>query len=180
MSVNEIGEEFVFSDDESDTLFISARKHDPDAIENIKSFSHMLGNAGEEFIASASLADAEPLDMGDFVFAGEDTFDLDLVLATATAEDASQSSFPISEALPEIAENSIDLDQLFDVMQISAVPSYSHSVDLELSAPDAVTDTAREMTMLDSSSLPVSFLDSLDPSAGVDDLFKKLVLADES
>ena len=180
MSVNEIGEEIVFSDDESDTLFISAGKHDLEAFENIKNFSHMLGNEGEEFIAFASLADSEPGDMDNFVYAEEDTFDLDLVLATTTAEDAPRSSLSINEALPEIAESSIDLDQLFDIMQINAVLSFSETVDLELSAPDAVADSAREMALLDSSALPVSFLDSLDPCAGVEDLFKKLVLADES
>ncbi|MDF2368494.1 hypothetical protein [Sneathiella sp.] len=180
MPLNEIGADILFASDESDTLFINAVQHDPAAIEIIKNFPHMLGNEGEEFIAFASL-DAEPVDMDILVYAEEETFDLDQIIATAPSEDAEPpSSLPLEEALPEIAGDNIDLDQLFDVIQISAAPSYTDTTYLETAMPGTTADAAREMALMDSSSLTSSVLDGLDPSAGIDDIFKKLVLADES
>ncbi len=181
MPVNEIGEDILFADDESDTLFIAAVQYDPATVEIINNFDHMLGNEGEEFIASASLLDVEPVDMDSLVYAEAETFDLDQIIATASAEEtAPQSLPPLNEALPEIAENSIDLDQLFDVMQISAAPSYADTANLETAAPESAADAAQEVALMESSTMPASVLDSLDPSAGIDDIFKKLVLADES
>lgn len=181
MPLNEIGADIIFAGDESDTLFITAVQYDPAAIEFIKNFPHMLGSEGEEFIAAPAHFDAEPIDVDSLVSVEVETFDLDQIIATAPSEDAEPpSSLPLTDALPEIAENSIDLDQLFDIMQISAAPSYSDTANLEIPAGDTATDAAREMALMDSSSLSASALDSLDPSAGIDDIFKKLVFADES
>ena len=176
MSSNEIGADIVFAGDESDTLFINAVKHDPETVEIIKNFSHMLGSEGEEFLHSPAVSDAEPVDMENLVFTEEETFDLDQVIAAASDTDAvPASSFSVEESIPEIAENAVDLDRIFDVMQITAATPTDNVAVFNMSA-----DAPRESVLLDSSDLPASVFDSLDPSAGIDDIFKKLVLADES
>ena len=176
MSKDEIGQDILFSGDESDTLFLSSPGHDHAALEKLKNFSYMLGEAGEEFSGEPVVYDSNYLE-ADIPVAFDDGF-VDVEQIVAAAESTTGEPLVPTEpanVIPDLAESAIDLDMLFDAMQIS---STTHSEDALI--PDVSQDTAQEMTMLNSATLPASVLDSLDPSDGIDDLFKKLVIADES
>jgi hypothetical protein len=122
MSMNEIDEDILFAGDESDTLFIAAVQHDPVTADIIKKFPHMLGDEGEEFIASFPSVGEEAIDMDSLVFIEKETFDLDQAISNATMEEADPlSPFIMDDIAFESSDHTIDLDQIFDVMQITTV-----------------------------------------------------------
>jgi hypothetical protein len=176
MSVNEIGEDILFAGDESDTLFITGVHYDPETVEIIKNFSFMLGDEGEEFLPSSDAGAADQIDLGSLLSFEQEIFDLDQAIdaaARATPEPASEIS--INLEMPDLAEPVVDLDRIFDAMRINSGPAPEAFLPI-----DHVSPSTMEMTGLDSAHLPASVLDQMDPSQGIDDIFKKLVLADES
>lgn len=182
MQFNEIGEDILFAGDESDTLFISSVEYNHEAAEAIKNFSYMLGDEGEELIAVPAVSDADFVNLAGLINGEEYVLDLDQIIATARPEEADAPlPFSLDGMIPDIAENGINLDQIFDVMRISASPSYTETVDLLTTMPTgAEIEALQEMALFDSTGLPVSALDSLGPHAGLDDMFKTLVIGDES
>ncbi len=182
MSFNEIGEDILFAGDESDTLFISSVEYNHEAAETIKNFSYMLGDEGEEFHTDSAVLNDDTVDVAGLINSEETLLDLDqIIAATMPEETGALPAFSLETVMPDFTENGINLDQLFDVMRISTDCSYTETPDL-LTAMSTSTDYdgQQEGTLFDSSSLPVSALDSLGPHAGIDDMFNTLVISDES
>lgn len=182
MSFNEIGEDILFAGDESDTLFISSVEYNHEAAETIKNFSYMLGDEGEEFHTDSAVLNDDTVDVAGLINSEETLLDLDQIIAANSSEEAVATTPVSMEAvMPDFIENGINLDQIFDVMQISTTASYTETADLLSVIPSAVeNDALEELALFNSSSLPVSALDSLGPQAGIDDMFKTLVISDES
>ncbi|MZR30253.1 hypothetical protein [Sneathiella litorea] len=177
----DVGRDILFGGDESDTLFISAVEQDPETIELIKNFPHMLGDEEEIFAVDAVAYNADPVDADIPVDLDEDTFDPDLVLAKV---DLHAEDFPLPQSIEnmvmEPAAGRVDLDQLFDIMQVKPHAGYTEIDGYETSGYLSDDKGAPAEGRLDSSDLPMVALDALSSNAGIDDIFGKLVYSDES
>lgn len=169
----------IFAGDESDGLFIASVAHDPAVLEIINEFSPMLGSEGEEFVfdvAAYEVADEMPDIPVDF---DEAFFDVDLVIARATGE----SVEPLPDMggdplLPDVVEVPVNLDQIFDSVQAGSVPDAGDIAYMDAQLPPL--SPPAQTVALESSFLPATGAELLDPGVALENLFKSLVTADES
>ncbi|WP_340151606.1 hypothetical protein [uncultured Sneathiella sp.] len=164
-------QEILFTEDESDILLFPTRAHDQATQEVINEFTPMLGEEGEEFVieTAATVGDFEA-PAADPVYS-DDNFDVSAIVEAAEAT----PHMPVAEAdldgmLPEVAESQLDLDLLFDTIQVQG---YSEMDVQDYSKP----------AWMDGSALPPSdpvSIDAVDVSAAIDEALRSLITSDES
>jgi len=176
MSKDEIAQNILFTGDESDMLFFRPNDYAPNTTEIINNFTNMLGDAGEEFILEVSTIDTGTIGPALSSSIGVEYFDIDHIVETAEqAQPQRIFSDELGSIVLENDESLVDLDQLFDAMQISAIPGFEEP---GISAPEI---SRVDMPLdVDTSLLSVPGSDMFDAGASIDDLFKKMILSDES
>lgn len=153
--------------DESDMLFFTAFTYGPATLKIINDFTPMLGEAGEEFVVESAAQDLEP----EMPYS-DDHFDVSAIVAVA--EESGREEIPpadLAQMLPEFAEAQLDLDLLFDAIQVNG---YSNMDILDYSKPSWMDGKAGLL------SAGMISLDVPDISAAIDTAFKNLISSDES
>ncbi|WP_339713991.1 hypothetical protein [uncultured Sneathiella sp.] len=165
-------QEILFTEDESDLLFFTGLSHDPSTREIINDFTPMLGETGEEFvIETAAVEDNFETPAADTVYV-DDNFDVSAIVEAAEATThAPVAAGELEGMLPELAESQLDLDLLFDTIQVQR---YSEIDVQDYSKPAWMSGN----TALLSSDMGA--IDAIDVSAAIDDALRSLITSDES
>ncbi|MAZ04103.1 MAG: hypothetical protein CMN56_13305 [Sneathiella sp.] len=171
MSKETSEQEILFTEDESDVLLFPTRVADPATREVINEFTPMLGEEGEEFVLEAvAVEDMPETPAADPVYS-DDNFDVSAIVEAAEATPhAPVAEGELDGMLPEVAESQLDLDLLFDTIQVQG---YSEMDVQDYSKP----------AWMEGRSLPPSdplSIDAVDVSAAIDDALRSLITSDES
>ncbi|MCF8468864.1 MAG: hypothetical protein K9G33_15800 [Sneathiella sp.] len=123
MLSNEAGKDALFDGRHEDAPLFAPRNVDAEQDETVTGFTYMLGDEGEEFIYEDTGTGAAHDPAGAQAVFDDAYFDVDLVLARAAGTEhvhmLDDVNIPVTGDVPA---NSVDLDYLFDSLNIGGAP----------------------------------------------------------